>query len=349
MLGLWIDGHESGDYLFVAVLYAGAWALGASLRERSHRARRLEGHAELLERERERRRREAVLEERARIARELHDVVAHSVSVMVVQNGVVRRRIRRGSPRRGGHPGGVRADRPPGARRDATAARAPAHRGRAARPGAAAGDGQPARARRPGTRRRAAGRAARRGRRVAATRRGSISPPTASSRRALTERAQARRRRRRRRVLRPLRRRGGSRSRSTTTGPGATAADGNGHGLVGMRERAALYGGDAVRGAGATAVASRCAAALPRRRARDDPGGRRRRPGDGAARASGSCSTASPTCRWSAEAADGERGGRRGRSGTGRTWCVDGHPDARPSTGSRRRGGSSPPTCRRGC
>ena len=93
LLGLWFDGHESGDYLFVAVLYAGGWALGASLRERTHRARRLEGHAALLERERERKAREAVLEERARIARELHDVVAHSVSVMVVQNGVVRRRI----------------------------------------------------------------------------------------------------------------------------------------------------------------------------------------------------------------------------------------------------------------
>ena len=95
LLGLRLDPnrHESGDYLFVLVLYVGGWGLGAALRERTHRADRLESHAELLDREREREAREAVLEERARIARELHDVVAHSVSVMVVQNGVVRRRI----------------------------------------------------------------------------------------------------------------------------------------------------------------------------------------------------------------------------------------------------------------
>jgi signal transduction histidine kinase len=60
---------------------------------RTDEAARAERHAKLLEQERELRAREAIIEERARIARELHDIVAHGVSTMVLQAGGVRRRL----------------------------------------------------------------------------------------------------------------------------------------------------------------------------------------------------------------------------------------------------------------
>jgi signal transduction histidine kinase len=60
------------------------------VRERELLADTLAARAKLLEREHEMRERETLAEERARIARELHDLVAHNVSVMVVQAGVER-------------------------------------------------------------------------------------------------------------------------------------------------------------------------------------------------------------------------------------------------------------------
>jgi signal transduction histidine kinase len=61
------------------------WVLGTLLRSRDRVALHLAERATTLERERDRNARDAVAEERARIARELHDVVAHSVSVLIVQ------------------------------------------------------------------------------------------------------------------------------------------------------------------------------------------------------------------------------------------------------------------------
>ncbi|MEU1123962.1 sensor histidine kinase [Streptomyces sp. NPDC005899] len=62
-----------------------AWVLGDSIRTRRAYFSQLEERAARLEREREAQSKVAVAAERARIARELHDVVAHNVSVMVVQ------------------------------------------------------------------------------------------------------------------------------------------------------------------------------------------------------------------------------------------------------------------------
>ncbi len=66
------------------------------LRERTSHAGDMERRAELLATDREERARAAVAAERTRIARELHDVVAHSVSVIAVQAGSLRRRLHHG-------------------------------------------------------------------------------------------------------------------------------------------------------------------------------------------------------------------------------------------------------------
>ena len=65
-----------------------AWLIGRNLRHRRARWAELQARAERLEREREEEARRAVTEERLRIARELHDVIAHSMSVIAVQSAV---------------------------------------------------------------------------------------------------------------------------------------------------------------------------------------------------------------------------------------------------------------------
>jgi signal transduction histidine kinase len=65
--------------------FAIAWLVGRDMRRRRERVADLESRAERLEREHEEKARLAATEERARIARELHDIVAHGVSVIVAQ------------------------------------------------------------------------------------------------------------------------------------------------------------------------------------------------------------------------------------------------------------------------
>lgn len=73
------------DIISTSLVGAGIWTAAFLITRRTAQTRELRERAVLLERERETEARAAVAEERARIAREMHDVVAHSLSVMVVQ------------------------------------------------------------------------------------------------------------------------------------------------------------------------------------------------------------------------------------------------------------------------
>ena len=74
-------GDESGvDYVIGSFILLGSWAAGWAVRQRAAQVREARAFAPQLAQE-------AVQDERARIARELHDVVAHSVSIIAVQAG----------------------------------------------------------------------------------------------------------------------------------------------------------------------------------------------------------------------------------------------------------------------
>jgi signal transduction histidine kinase len=83
--------RQAGSYVFLTLFGCGAWFAGFAIGYRSRQTQVLRERAKRLEHERAVEASRAVVEERARIARELHDVIAHSVSVMVVQTAGVRR------------------------------------------------------------------------------------------------------------------------------------------------------------------------------------------------------------------------------------------------------------------
>ena len=87
------SGSPWFELIFFGATMGGAWFVGSLLRRESRRRAELARLADELAVERERSTRLAVVEERSRISRELHDAVAHSVSVMTLQAGVVRRRL----------------------------------------------------------------------------------------------------------------------------------------------------------------------------------------------------------------------------------------------------------------
>jgi signal transduction histidine kinase len=99
-LGLWAasivlqKGFEPADIVFAWLLAGAAWTAGRALAGRTLRAELFEQRALAAEQQAQWRAAAAVAEERLRIAREMHDVVAHSVSVMTLHVSGVRRLLR---------------------------------------------------------------------------------------------------------------------------------------------------------------------------------------------------------------------------------------------------------------
>jgi signal transduction histidine kinase len=83
--------YQISVILLNVFLFAAAWWIGEVFRTRNQRELELQERTRQLEKERDENARRAVMDERVRIARELHDVVAHHVSVMGIQAGAARR------------------------------------------------------------------------------------------------------------------------------------------------------------------------------------------------------------------------------------------------------------------
>ncbi len=90
LLGTIVDGNQRIDLVPAIVLTALPWYVGRRVRNRGDYVALLQDRARRLEIEQRARARQAVVDERARIARELHDVVAHQVSMMTVQAGAAK-------------------------------------------------------------------------------------------------------------------------------------------------------------------------------------------------------------------------------------------------------------------
>ncbi len=90
VLGSVIDASQRVDVWPAVVVTALPWYVGVRVRERREYLALLRERAERREAEEQARTRAAVADERARIARELHDVVAHQVSMMTVQAGAAK-------------------------------------------------------------------------------------------------------------------------------------------------------------------------------------------------------------------------------------------------------------------
>jgi len=97
-MSLAIGENVAGDALFIGGILYAVWGAATVVRSRQELATQLAARTVELEHEREENAKLAVAEERARIARELHDVVAHKLSIMVVQAGAERRALKEERP-----------------------------------------------------------------------------------------------------------------------------------------------------------------------------------------------------------------------------------------------------------
>src|SRR4051794_14379088 len=89
----------SEDALFGIAIIGAPWLVGRAMRTRTGQASELAGRVADLQQSRERELQEAAAAERARIARDLHDVISHSMTAMVVQAGAAQQVLAR-EPRR---------------------------------------------------------------------------------------------------------------------------------------------------------------------------------------------------------------------------------------------------------
>jgi signal transduction histidine kinase len=89
-----IDAVQFGSIFFPVALTSLAWLVGRNVRTRTRLAAELHEGAARIAEQREAAAREAVADERRRIAREMHDIVAHSISIMVIQAAGARQILR---------------------------------------------------------------------------------------------------------------------------------------------------------------------------------------------------------------------------------------------------------------
>ena len=87
----YVGGEGFSNFVFGLVFLLVAWSMGATVRRRTGQAEAATQAVRHEIAEREAATRKAVVEERSRLARELHDVISHSVSAMVVQAGAAER------------------------------------------------------------------------------------------------------------------------------------------------------------------------------------------------------------------------------------------------------------------